>query len=236
MLPGGARRSAIAPFEDALDWLPKNARSSRSPARRHGGVRAVLEDRWQTRWAIDALVTEAGGPAWDEAGFRRLRDHVAGELGPHDRGRRADRGDPRCRADVRRRLEPLDRGSGRPGAPGRRGPGRPADRPGLRDRRRRGRLPDIERYLHAAARRLERLPDNPARDLDRMRGVNDLEALHRRTVDEGPPAARCPPACARSPGARGLPGSHFAQGLGTRGQVSAKRIRRVIEEAATAPR
>jgi len=30
--------------------------------------------------------------------------------------------------------------------------------------------------------------------------------------------------------------SHFAQGLGTRGPVSAKRIRRVIEEAAAAPR
>ena len=29
--------------------------------------------------------------------------------------------------------------------------------------------------------------------------------------------------------------SHFAQGLGTRGQVSAKRIRRAIQEAA-APR
>ena len=30
--------------------------------------------------------------------------------------------------------------------------------------------------------------------------------------------------------------SHFAQGLGTRGPVSAKRIRRTIEEAAIAPR
>src|SRR4051794_41655667 len=30
--------------------------------------------------AVDALTAEAGGPAWDEAGFARLRDAVAGSL------------------------------------------------------------------------------------------------------------------------------------------------------------
>ena len=30
--------------------------------------------------AADALMDEAGGPAWDEAGFARLRAHVAGGL------------------------------------------------------------------------------------------------------------------------------------------------------------
>jgi ATP-dependent helicase HrpA len=32
--------------------------------------------------AVDKLVTEAGGPAWDEAGFVRLRDKVRAELNP----------------------------------------------------------------------------------------------------------------------------------------------------------
>ena len=32
------------------------------------------------RAATEALLLEAGGPAWDEAGLARLRDHVAGGL------------------------------------------------------------------------------------------------------------------------------------------------------------
>ena len=28
--------------------------------------------------AVDALMDEGGGPAWDEAGFARLRGYVAG--------------------------------------------------------------------------------------------------------------------------------------------------------------
>src|SRR4029078_1516859 len=92
-------------------------------------------------------------------------------------------------------------------------------------------LPAIERSLQAAARRLERLPDNPARDLDRMRGVNDLEALYRRRVDEWPAGRPLPAGLREVPWMlEELRVSHFAQGLGTRGPVSAKRIRRVIEE------
>ncbi|HEX6388434.1 MAG TPA: ATP-dependent RNA helicase HrpA, partial [Solirubrobacteraceae bacterium] len=44
----------------------------------HGSVAAALEDAIDA--TVDALVVQAGGPAWDEAGFARLRDHVAGHL------------------------------------------------------------------------------------------------------------------------------------------------------------
>jgi ATP-dependent helicase HrpA len=44
----------------------------------HASPRAVLEDA--TVAALEALIAEAGGPAWDEAGFARLRAHVAGAL------------------------------------------------------------------------------------------------------------------------------------------------------------
>ncbi|MEA2177550.1 MAG: ATP-dependent helicase HrpA, partial [Solirubrobacteraceae bacterium] len=44
----------------------------------HGSVRAVLEDARDA--AVDALVAEAGGPAWDAESFARLRSHVAGRL------------------------------------------------------------------------------------------------------------------------------------------------------------
>ena len=44
----------------------------------HGSVAAVLDD--VTVAAVETLMAEAGGPAWDEAGFARLRGHVAGNL------------------------------------------------------------------------------------------------------------------------------------------------------------
>ena len=44
----------------------------------HGGVRALLEDC--AACAVDALVSEGGGPPWDEAGFAALRRRVKNEL------------------------------------------------------------------------------------------------------------------------------------------------------------
>ena len=45
---------------------------------RHRRQRPVLDDAIAA--AVDALTAEAGGPAWDEAGFARLRGAVAGSL------------------------------------------------------------------------------------------------------------------------------------------------------------
>jgi len=90
------------------------------------------------------------------------------------------------------------------------------------------RLADVERYLRAATRRLERLPDATAVDRDRMSSVHELERAYRERLAEAPGAA----------GLREVPWmleelrvSHFAQSLGTRGPVSAKRIRRALAEA-----
>ena len=49
----------------------------RNPNRNVGELMADCLDA-----AVDRLVEEAGGPAWDEAGFTALRDHVRAEL--HD--------------------------------------------------------------------------------------------------------------------------------------------------------
>jgi ATP-dependent helicase HrpA len=233
----GTRRLLLltvpSPLRHVLDRLPKNAQLALAGAP-HGGIRAVLDDA-QTA-AIDALVSEAGGPAWDEAGFRRLHDHVAGEL--FDRttavvGRIARILD--AARDVRRRLEPL---TAEAVAPARRDVEAQIDRlvvPGLATASGAERLPDVERYLQAAARRLERLPDNPARDLDRMRAIEELEEAYRRRVAEWPPGRPLPALLREVPWMlEELRVSQFAQGLGTRGQVSAKRIRRALEEAAGA--
>ena len=76
----------------------------------HADARAVLEDA--TVAALDALIAEAGGPAWDEAGFARLRAHVAGHLAERTAAvvadvvrdpRRGARGRARARRRRRRR-------------------------------------------------------------------------------------------------------------------------------------
>jgi ATP-dependent helicase HrpA len=93
------------------------------------------------------------------------------------------------------------------------------------------RLPDVERYLRAAARRLERLPNAPAPDLDRMRGVQELEREYEARVAAWPPGRPLPATLREVPWLlEELRVSHFAQALGTRGQVSAKRIRKIIQE------
>jgi ATP-dependent helicase HrpA len=95
------------------------------------------------------------------------------------------------------------------------------------------RLADVERYLQAAARRLDRLPDATAVDLDRMRAVQELEQAHRRRLDAWPRGRALPQALREVPWMlEELRVSQFAQGLGTRGPVSAKRIRRALEDAA----
>lgn len=194
----------------------------------HGSPRAVLEDATVT--AADALIGEAGGPAWDAAGFARLRDHVAGHL--------AERTAAVARQivaildaarEVHERLEPLRAVALQPA---RADVARQLDRlvhPGFAAVAGADRLPDIERYLRAAARRLERLPDAPAPDRDKMNAIHELEAAYRRRLEELPPGRPIPLELAEVKWMlEELRVSHFAQHLGTRGPVSAKRIRAVL--------
>ena len=184
----------------------------------HAGVREVLDDCVVA--ALDALIEQGGGPAWDEAGFRALRDHVAGSLvatteqviarviaildaARQLEGRLEALSAPQlqfARDDVREQLARLVH------------PGFVAET-GAR------RLADVERYLAAAERRLERLPAAPAPDRDRMNGIRELEALWE---------ARGRPQEARWM-LEELRVSHFAQALGVRGAVSAKKIRQLLQ-------
>jgi ATP-dependent RNA helicase HrpA len=80
------------------------------------------------------------------------------------------------------------------------------------------RLGDLQRYLTAAARRLERLPDGLGADAQKMSVVHELEAL----AAQRPDVAETPWLLEE------LRVSLFAESLGVRGQVSAKRIRRML--------
>jgi ATP-dependent helicase HrpA len=69
-----------------------------------------------------------------------------------------------------------------------------------------------------------------------MRAIAELEAAHRKVLDSWPRGRALPASLREVPWLlEELRVNQFAQGLGTRGQVSAKRIRRALDEAATAP-
>jgi ATP-dependent helicase HrpA len=198
----------------------------------HGSLAAVIEDAAAA--AADALMDEAGGPAWDADGFARLRDHVAGSLADRTAAIMRDVvAILEARADLHRRMESLVA-------------------PPLRDARQdvaeqlghlvfggfitatgASRLPDVVRYLQAADRRLERLPDAVAVDRDRMSAVRALEAEQRERIKAYMSLGRPAPAPVAEAGwlLQELRVSHFAQALGVRGPVSAKRIRKLLDEA-----
>jgi len=230
----GTRRLLLSTSPSPVRWVQDRlgrAEQLSLAVAPHGSVGAVLEDA--TAAAVDALMDRAGGPAWDEAGFARLRDHVAGNLAETTLAvvrivaRILD-----AEREVRRRLEPLVADAV---VPARRDVERQLRRllpPGFVARTGVARLRDLERYLLAAARRLERLPDVVAPDRDRMRAVHELEAAYEAKLAAWPRDRPLSPALWEIRWAlEELRVSQFAQSLGTSRPVSAKRIRRMLDEA-----
>src|SRR5215207_4258030 len=164
----------------------------------HEGVGAVLADA--TTAALDALVAEAGGPAWDAASFARLRTHVAGRL----EAKTAEVVGAMVRIldgarEAERHLEAL---SAPAFAPARRDVRTQLARlvyPGFAARTGAARLGDVERYLQGAVRRLERLPDATAVDRDRMRAVHELEEAYEARLHAWPRGRALPPSLREVP-------------------------------------
>ena len=196
----------------------------------HGGVRAVVVDALDA--ACDALVVGGGGPAWDEASFAALRAHVAGDLAETTaellavvvRVLAAER-------EVRERLAPLRAATTGPLCDARDDVERQLIRlihPGfVVDAG--GRVADLERYLQATLRRLERLIESPAADAARMKVIEEMEDAYAARLAALPPGVAPPPAVQEVRWLiEELRVSEFAQSLGTREKVSAKRIRRAL--------
>ncbi|HEV2777362.1 MAG TPA: ATP-dependent RNA helicase HrpA, partial [Solirubrobacteraceae bacterium] len=190
----------------------------------HGGAAAVLDDALNA--AFDELIAAGGGPAWDAAGFANLRTYVAQRL------------PAATAAIVAAALEVLDAAAtlrarldavppdpalqpARLDVAGQLGS---LIHPGFISATGTGRLPDVVRYLRAATRRLERLPDAVAADRDRMNSIHELERDYRARGGR-----------AAAPEVhwmlQELRVAQFAQGLGTRGAASAKQIRRALAAA-----
>lgn len=177
--------------------------------------------------ALDEVLIDAGGPAWDDAAHAALTARMRRDLPDLVRSvARAATDVLDASGALTRRLDGTEAEAFRPAV---------ADLRSLHDRLvydgfvtavGAERLTDIHRYLDAALHRLDRLPDTVAKDRDRLRSVHALEAEHAALVDE-----------------RGLTSeleelawdlqelrvSLFAQTVGVQRPVSAKRIRHALE-------
>ncbi|EHN10025.1 ATP-dependent helicase hrpA [Patulibacter medicamentivorans] len=236
----GTRRLLLLTVPSPARQLPKglDARTQLILATApHGSVDALLED--VVVGTVDGLLRFAGGPVWDAAAFAALRADVAARLpGAAPKVLQQVVLIVDAERDVRRRLEDL---SLQPATEAAFGPAlrdveaqlRRLVRPGFVTDSGPRRLPDVLRYVQGAARRLERLPDTVAQDRDRMSAIHELERAYRERVESWPAGTPRPPALAEIPWMiEELRLTHFAQGFagGRGGPVSAKRIRRALDE------
>ena len=210
-------------FKSIADGLSTRAKLalSHNP---HGGVAAMFADC--VSCAADYLMARAGGPAWDREGFERLSAAVRSGL--HE-----------VTADVVTQVESALRLAHAVGA---RLQDSSADavQPAVADMRTQlagliypgfvtatgyHRLPHLTRYLRGIERRLDKLPENPARDAANMAVAHRMEQAYQQALADLPAARRND---ADVTDVRWMLSelrvSLFAQTLGTQAPVSENRI------------
>ena len=223
----GTRRlillGAPSPVKSIADRLstPAKLALSHNP---HGSVAAMFADC--VNCAADYLMAQAGGPARDREGFERLSaavrsglhevtadvvTHVESAL-RHAHAVQARLEDSRADvvqpavADMRAQLSGLIY-------------------PGFVTATGYRRLPQLTRYLRGIERRLDKLPENPARDAASMAVAQRVEQAYRQAVADLPPARRDDPDVTEIRWMlEELRVSLFAQTLGTLAPVSESRI------------
>ncbi|GGP84989.1 ATP-dependent RNA helicase HrpA [Streptosporangium pseudovulgare] len=196
---------------------------SRSP---HAGAVALFDDC--VACAADRLMSEYGGPVWDEAAFAALHDKVRAELFDTTEEvvsrardilavwhavstRLAEARSTPAVEDVRDQVGDLVY-------------------PGFVTDTGHRRLPDLLRYLRAAERRLEKMADDPFRDEERMYKIHDIEDEYHDLVEKLPPVRRADDDVREIRWMiQELRVSYFAQTLGTPYPISDKRIRKAME-------
>jgi len=216
-------RSPIPWVVDQLDTADKLALMT-AP---HGNVGATLDDALTA--ALDALIAAGGGPAWDAAAWEQLRGHVAGALADETLATvHALVAVLEARREVERRLDALPAAA--PLQEIRLDVARQLGRlvhPGCAAAAGARRLPDVRRYLQAAAARLDRLPDAASSDRNGMRTIYELEAAYAGRLTDWPAGTPKPPALYEVRWMlEELRVAQFAPALGAR--VSAKQVRRAI--------
>ncbi|SFP65407.1 ATP-dependent helicase HrpA [Actinomadura madurae] len=196
----------------------------------HGSVTALFDDCVTA--AADRLIAEAGGPAWDEAGFRALHDRVRADL--HDATAEIVALVERILAEAHeadRRLRGTTSLTLVPALTGIRGHLGSLIRPGFVTATGWARLHDLPRYLRALQIRLDKLPENPGRDRMLAHQVDVLEEEYEQTLRRLHPSRReDEPARQIRWMLEEFRVSLFAQQLGTRYPVSDKRVRKAMAQ------
>jgi ATP-dependent helicase HrpA len=195
---------------------------SRNP---HGSVAALVEDCVTA--AADALIHAAGGPAWDERGYTRLRTLFAKRLGSTtlqvlDAVRGVLAVWHRIQAQLGDlRLVPPDLTAQLTDLVG----------PGFATRDGATRLADVARYLEAIQRRIEKLRVDPARDAEWTAEVRVVADEYTQLLAALPPGAEPPPGVVEIRWMiEELRVSLYAHPMRTRYPVSVKRIQQAIDE------
>jgi ATP-dependent RNA helicase HrpA len=190
----------------------------------HGGVAAMFADC--VSCAADSLMAEAGGPAWDAEGFERLSASVRSRLREvtADVVRRVESALSLAHA-IETRLDDLRADAVRPAVADIREQLAGLIYPGFVTATGYARLPQLARYLQGIERRLDKLPESPARDAANMAIARQVEQSYRQAVADLPAGRR---AGADVTEVRWmleeLRVSLFAQALGTQGPVSQNRV------------
>jgi ATP-dependent helicase HrpA len=226
----GTRRLVLltvpSPVKQVVRNLDNTAKLALS-ANPHGSVPGLLDDALNS--AADYLIGQAGGPVWTAAAFRSLCDEVRADLYDtlYDVLSRT-RGVLTVDASLDAQL---DRMTGAVFA---------ESVEDMRTQRRRlvfngfitaagySRLSDVERYLTAILRRIDKLPERPARDADwtyAVQGVWEAYEEARAQIGDHPKLVEVRWMIEE------LRVSYFAQTLKTAYPVSEKRIYRAIDEA-----
>ncbi|MBI4942553.1 MAG: ATP-dependent RNA helicase HrpA [Actinobacteria bacterium] len=235
----GTRRLLLlttqSPAKTVLGRLDNRAKLALSHAP-HGGAVALFDDCLAC--VVDTIVEDAGGPAWDAAGFAALRDAVRGRAEPVltevvtvvadilavagdvERAARSTSSLVLLPAltDVREQLAALVH-------------------TGFVTETGYHRLRDVARYLRAAVQRLEKLPERPERDRELMWRVELVDQSYADLRARLKPGAAVPPALDEIRWmVEELRVSFWAQNLGTPYPVSEKRIQKAMDAvAATLP-
>ncbi|MGW0365086.1 ATP-dependent RNA helicase HrpA [Streptomyces sp. NPDC002990] len=221
----------VNPAKFASDHLTNQQKLalSRNP---HGSIQALFDDCATA--ATDKLIADHGGPAWDEAGFRKLYEAVRADLvdttvrtvGQVEQvlaawqaceRRLKATSSPALAAnllDVRTQLAALM-------------PAGFVTLTGLR------RLPDLMRYLVAADRRLQQMPTGVQRDTTRMEKVHEMQDEYAWLLEQLPKGRPVPSSVTEIRWMiEELRVSYFAHALGTAYPVSDKRIVKAVDAAA----
>jgi len=190
----------------------------------HGSVAAMFADC--VNCAADYLMAQAGGPARDREGFEQLSAAVRSGL--HEVS--ADvvthvESALRLAHAIETRLDDARADAVQPAVADMRAQLSGLIYPGFVTATGYRRLPQLTRYLRGIERRLDKLPENPARDAVSMAVAQRVEQAYRQAVADLPPARREDPDVTEIRWMlEELRVSLFAQTLGTVAPVSENRI------------